>query len=221
MELTGSSYKGPTLNARMEGEGEYTFPSETKYIGEMKDGMFHGGGVLHFPNGSKYEATWENGIATQGSFTFADGLPYKEKDWDYCDGHDRRFYTERCNGLRPAGESQLTDLHPPRVIPEGCYDCGDGFYDPATRIITSYAGAFLRRAGCNDDGTRGRKPPSPVRGTSEHTKERGRSWYMLRFYLVDVGPGVSRPAPFPVSCFSNYPRKYKRMINIQVSCRLS
>ncbi|KAM9793335.1 MORN repeat-containing protein 5 [Syngnathus typhle] len=146
MELTGSSYKGPTLNGRMEGEGEYTFPSETKYIGEMKDGMFHGAGVLHFPNGSKYEASWENGIATQGSFTFADGLPYQEKEWDYCDGNDRRFYTERCNGLRPAGESQLTDLHPPREIPEGCYDCGDGFYDAATRTITSYDGTFLREA---------------------------------------------------------------------------
>ena len=49
----------------MEGRGEYTFPTESKYVGEMKDGMFHGKGVLHFPNGSKYEATWENGRAKQ------------------------------------------------------------------------------------------------------------------------------------------------------------
>lgn len=49
----------------MDGKGEYTFPTETKYVGETKDGMFHGKGVLHFPNGSKYEATWENGIAKQ------------------------------------------------------------------------------------------------------------------------------------------------------------
>lgn len=46
-----------------------------------------------------------------------------------------------------AGESQLTDLHPPRVIPDRCYDCGDGFYDPATRVITSYTDKFLRNAG--------------------------------------------------------------------------
>lgn len=45
----------------MEGNGNYTFPTGTKYEGEMKDGMFHGKGTLHFPNGSKYEATWENG----------------------------------------------------------------------------------------------------------------------------------------------------------------
>ncbi|AWP15150.1 putative MORN repeat-containing protein 5 [Scophthalmus maximus] len=135
--------------SEMEGQAEYTFPTETKYEGEMKEGMFHGKGVLHFPNGSKHEATWENGKAIQGSFTFADGLQYHEQDWDYCDGNDRRFYSERCNGLRPAGESQLTDLHPPRVIPDSCYDCGDGFYDPTTRVITSYAGQFLRNAGGN------------------------------------------------------------------------
>ena len=49
----------------MEGTGEYTFPTETTYVGEMKDGMFHGKGVMHFPNGSKYEATWEKGLAKQ------------------------------------------------------------------------------------------------------------------------------------------------------------
>ncbi|XP_045923744.1 MORN repeat-containing protein 5 isoform X2 [Micropterus dolomieu] len=173
MELIGSSYKGDTKNGRMDGKGDYTFPTKSKYVGEMKDGTFHGKGVLHFTNGSKYEATWENGIAKQGSFTFADGLQYQERDWDYCDGYDRRFYSERCNGLRPAepllqliimtcvredfrakqnncfvhtGESQLTDLHPPLVIPDGCYDCGDGFYDPNTRVVNSYTGRFLRNA---------------------------------------------------------------------------
>ena len=39
----------------------------------------------------------------QGKYTFADGLPYEEEDWEYCDGYDRRFYTEICEGLRPAG----------------------------------------------------------------------------------------------------------------------
>ncbi|XP_068430632.1 MORN repeat-containing protein 5 [Clinocottus analis] len=146
MELIGSSYEGDTKNGRMDGKGVYTFPTETKYKGEMKNGMFHGKGVLHFPNGSTYEGTWENGRATQGLYTFADGLKYQEEAWDYCDGYDRRFYSERCNGLRPAGESQLTDQHPPRVIPEGCYDCLDGFYDPNTRVVSYDTGEFLRNA---------------------------------------------------------------------------
>lgn len=49
----------------MEGKGEYTLPTGTRYVGETYNGMFHGHGVLHFPNGSKYEAKWENGIALQ------------------------------------------------------------------------------------------------------------------------------------------------------------
>ncbi|XP_029372247.1 MORN repeat-containing protein 5 [Echeneis naucrates] len=146
MEFTGSSYKGVMKNGRIQGKGEFTFPTGTKYEGEMKDGMFHGKGVLTFPNGSKYKATWENGIAKQGSYTFADGLQYQEKDWDYCNGYDRRFYSERCNGLRPAGESHQTDVHPAHIIPDWCYDCGDGFYNPTTRVVTSYSGRFLRNA---------------------------------------------------------------------------
>lgn len=114
----------------MEGKGTYSFPTETKYEGEMLDGMFHGKGTLFFPNGSRYEATWNEGRVVevrlahslkqqiadymirkhathislfQGKYTFADGLGYEEGEWEYCDGYDRRFYTETCNGMKPAG----------------------------------------------------------------------------------------------------------------------
>ncbi|XP_066507461.1 MORN repeat-containing protein 5 [Hoplias malabaricus] len=146
MEFSGSSYCGSYRNGRMEGRGEYKLPTQTRYEGEMKDGMFHGKGVLYFPNGSRYEGTWEKGICKQGHYTFSDGLQYQDTDWDYCDGYDRRFYTERCNGLKPAGVTQLTNEDPPRVIPDGCYDCGDGFYNPSTRVVNDYQGNFLRNA---------------------------------------------------------------------------
>nr|XP_028570297.1 MORN repeat-containing protein 5 isoform X2 [Podarcis muralis] len=146
MEYTGSYYRGERVNGRLEGKGSYTLPTETKYVGEMKDGMFHGKGVLHFPGGSKYEGTWENGISIEGKYTFADGLEYEDNKWHYCDGYDRRFYTEICRGLKPAGISQLTNLDPPRVIPAGCYDCGDGFYNPKTRVVVDYHHRFLRNA---------------------------------------------------------------------------
>lgn len=45
----------------MEGKGEYTLPTDTRYKGDMLDGMFHGEGTLHFPNGSKYIAKWDKG----------------------------------------------------------------------------------------------------------------------------------------------------------------
>ena len=54
----------------MEGKGKYAFPTDTKYEGEMKDGMFHGQGTLSFPNGSKYVATWDNGIAVDVSIVW-------------------------------------------------------------------------------------------------------------------------------------------------------
>ena len=39
----------------------------------------------------------------QGVYTFSDGLNFEEEDWDYCDGYDRRYYTEIKDGLKPAG----------------------------------------------------------------------------------------------------------------------
>ncbi|KAK6196243.1 hypothetical protein SNE40_001504 [Patella caerulea] len=146
MEYTGSSYEGEIKNERLEGKGKYSFPTGTRYEGELKDSMFHGQGTLYFTNGSKYVATWENGKAIEGQYTFADGLEFKENNWEYCDGYDRRFYTEICNGLQPAGRSQLTNRVPPREIPEGCYDCGDGFYNPVTRVVQDYNCKFLRNA---------------------------------------------------------------------------
>ena len=44
----------------------------------------------------------------QGKYTFSDGLEYQEKDWEFCDSYDRQFYTERCNGLKPAGQTPVT-----------------------------------------------------------------------------------------------------------------
>ena len=45
------------------------------------------------------------------------------------------------------GRSQLTNQVPPRAIPSNSYDCGDGFYNPETRIVCDYIGEFLRNAG--------------------------------------------------------------------------
>ncbi|NXG14603.1 MORN5 protein, partial [Grallaria varia] len=131
---------------RMEGHGLYQLPTGTEYRGALWDGMFHGQGELRFPQGGTYRARWHRGVPTQGKFIFADGLEYEEKEWHYCDGYDRRFYTEICSGFKPPGTPQLTNLEPPNTIPEGCYDCGDGFYDPETRVVVDYKLRFLRNA---------------------------------------------------------------------------
>lgn len=63
--------------------------------------------MLYFPNGGQFEAEWERGRAvgggSGGEYTFKDGLKYEEDEWQYCDGLDRRFYSEICNGIKPAG----------------------------------------------------------------------------------------------------------------------
>ncbi|XP_063492098.1 MORN repeat-containing protein 5 isoform X3 [Symphalangus syndactylus] len=106
MEYTGSKYIGEYVDGRMEGKAKYILPTETIYVGEMKDGVFHGEGTLYFPSGSQYNAIWENGLAIKGTYTFADGLHYDEKNWHYCDGYDRRFYTEIPKGLKPADDDE-------------------------------------------------------------------------------------------------------------------
>ena len=56
-----------------------------------------------------------------------------------------------CEGLKPAGRSQLTDLDPPRAVPAGLYDAGDGFYDADKKIVFDYENKFLRNADDEED----------------------------------------------------------------------
>ncbi|XP_040591603.1 MORN repeat-containing protein 5 isoform X2 [Mesocricetus auratus] len=69
MQYTGSKYVGSFVNRRMEGNAEYILPTDTRYVGEMKDGMFHGEGTLFFPSGSRFDATWEKGLVTKASLS--------------------------------------------------------------------------------------------------------------------------------------------------------
>ncbi|KAM4647354.1 MORN repeat-containing protein 5 isoform 2-T2 [Amazona ochrocephala] len=174
MEVSDGRYIGATVRGRMEGLGSYTLPTGTEYRGTLKDGMFDGEGELLFPNGGVYRAVWHRGVPTQGKYTFADGLEYKDKKWHYCDGYDRRFYTEICSGLIEPDISQLTNLDPPPEIPKGCYDCGDGFYNPETRVVVDYKFRFLRNAGfCKTES----QYYSPVEHPSEATKvQEGTIW---------------------------------------------
>lgn len=124
-------YTGERKNGRMEGYGTYKFPSGTVYTGEFLDGEFHGEGTLQFEGCGKYIAQWERGKAVKGRYVFADGLAYTEPqdgEWQYCKpSGDRRFYSELVEGLRPAGDVQLTNQHPPPLIPPGTWDVGDGY----------------------------------------------------------------------------------------------
>ena len=107
---------------------------------------FHGEGMLIFKDCGKFTGMWERGVVVSGEYAFKDGLLYEDKpDWDYCNGIDRTFFRERVEGLRPAGDEQITNEHPPRVIPKSTYDIGRGFYNPTTGNVYSYDNELIGR----------------------------------------------------------------------------
>jgi len=139
-------YEGARVNGRKEGQGTYTFPSGTVFTGELLDGELHGAGTLEFANGGKYSATWERGKVVSGEYDFADGLKFAPAEWGYCTGADRRFYSEHVNGLRPAGDAQISNAHPAPKLPLDAYDVGDGYLGATNDTVYSYDHVELRAA---------------------------------------------------------------------------
>lgn len=81
---TGSTYTGEWNYFGMHGKGVYTFPDGVAFDGRMENGRFHGPGRLTFPNGNTIAGDWEHGIGSNFQLTFADGLRFKEENWNYC-----------------------------------------------------------------------------------------------------------------------------------------
>lgn len=137
---SGSSYEGDYKDKRYEGYGTYKSSYGT-YTGNFFDGYFHGQGTLLI-KGGEYSGIWKNGALIDGKFKFLDGLEHKninEKDWNYCSNKDPRFYCEIVDGLSLG--SQLIRDTPAEVtpiIPFGCYDTLDGYYDPKKFCVFDY-----------------------------------------------------------------------------------
>ncbi|XP_050678858.1 MORN repeat-containing protein 5-like [Leptidea sinapis] len=130
---TGSTYEGTWDVLGMSGYGVYTFPNGVIYEGEFDDGMFHGNGELRYPSGVILKGRWIKGVLINRKLIFADGGT--DEDTNYCRAPDRRFTTEYVHGVQPAPNENMTAEHPPRDIPLGYYDTGDGFYDPVTKVV--------------------------------------------------------------------------------------
>ncbi|KAI9224869.1 hypothetical protein BC828DRAFT_372256 [Blastocladiella britannica] len=147
MAFAGSAFLDKKLvHGRIEGTVKYAFPDGTIYIGEAKDGQFHGPGTMLFSNGVRYEGIWEKGQAAKGTMKFTDGLEFAPTlaEWDYCVPPDRRFYQERIHGIQAAVGTQLTPNDGKTPIPTGTYDVADGYYDPATEKVHRYDGDVFR-----------------------------------------------------------------------------
>jgi hypothetical protein len=141
--FSDEQYDGQSKWGWYEGFGRYQFRNGVVYEGEFHKGEFHGNGTLIYPNGGKFKARWERGRMIDGEYEYYDGLMYNSENWDYCQSHDRRFYTEIKEGLRPAGATLIVNdpAGPPR-IPSGTYDAGvgQGYYDPRRDQFFTYDG---------------------------------------------------------------------------------
>ena len=107
----------------------------------------------------RYEGRWDRGKVVKGKYIFEDGLVYDERRWEYCPERDRRFYMGGDDEdmeeeeKQPTGggggevNSQNQGEQKPIEIPPGCYDVGDGYYNPKEGKIYTYEGELIRQPG--------------------------------------------------------------------------
>ncbi len=140
MELVGCSYEGDLVDNVQHGQGKLKFANGNVYEGGFHMGKFHGVGVLTLASGGRYVGTWNFGKEEEpgGKLTLDDGLEYEESGWTYCTPEDRRFQSERKDGLPPAGATKLSDRRSRDELPVGCYDVVDGYFDPGTGDVHAY-----------------------------------------------------------------------------------
>jgi formylglycine-generating enzyme required for sulfatase activity len=69
----GGCIKGDCTN----GQGTYTYPDGSVYVGKWKNDKFNGQGTFTYSDGSVYVGQWENSQRNgQGTFTYSDGSVY-------------------------------------------------------------------------------------------------------------------------------------------------
>ncbi len=125
------------------GEGSYALGT-CKYIGDFKDGEFHGNGTVYLKGGAKWTGTWEKGKMKTGRYVFADSLEHKEineQNWDYCSSRDPRFFEEIKKGNpndKSGIEYETARGEKTVALPVGTYDFGEGYYDPKKLSICSF-----------------------------------------------------------------------------------
>ena len=96
-----------------------------------------------------------------GQFIFDDGLPFTKKNWDYCTAKDRRFWSEYEDGIKPAGETSRTASGHKPIMPQGCFDVGNGYYDPTTHMVHEHgSGKELRQP--NDEELKWIESKAPI-----------------------------------------------------------
>jgi len=66
-------YVGETKNGKYHGQGTKTWSEGTKYVGEFKDGKRHRQGTVTWTDGFKYVGEWKNHSKWEGTQYDKDG----------------------------------------------------------------------------------------------------------------------------------------------------
>ena len=78
---SGNKYVGEFRDGKYHGQGTFTHTDGGKYVGEWRDGERNGQGTFTFANGDKYVGEFRDDLPNgQGTFTYADGS-VKEGVW--------------------------------------------------------------------------------------------------------------------------------------------
>ena len=106
----GSQYVGEYKDGKFHGQGTLTAANGHEYIGEFKDGKLHGEGTLTLANGTKYVGEFRNGKAHgQGTQTLATGTKYVG-EWKYGKFHGEGI-TTFADGRKYVGEFKDGKAH--------------------------------------------------------------------------------------------------------------
>lgn len=117
---TGSLYVGEFKDGMFHGKGTSTNQSGTKYVGEFRDGRFDGQGTLTFNDGADYIGEFRNGVFNgQGSSNFPNGAKYVG---EFKDGkrHGQGTYTG------PSGAKHVGEFRDGKPNGLGTYTFADG-----------------------------------------------------------------------------------------------
>jgi hypothetical protein len=116
----GARYVGEFRDGKFHGQGTHTWPDGQKYVGEFRDDWPNGQGTLTWPNGEKHAGEFRNGkFHGQGTRTSPDGARYVG---EYRDGkrNGQGTYTF------PNGEKYVGEFRDEKAHGQGTHTSPDG-----------------------------------------------------------------------------------------------
>jgi formylglycine-generating enzyme required for sulfatase activity len=99
----GSLYVGQWKNEKFDGQGTFTYSEGSVYVGQWKNSKRNGRGTYNLPGGSKYVGQWKNDkFDGQGTYTYHDGSVYVGQ-WKDSMRNGQGSYTS-ANGSKYVGQ---------------------------------------------------------------------------------------------------------------------